>query len=181
MSDTDCRRLSRSTHGIAVFARKLQTAIRLPWLEKLWILFLMPVSGIARAALLVIPFRYLSRCFGMHHQNIPLSVIVPQQQLQMAWRIGRVCELVSRYTPWQSMCLVQAIMAKTLLSLYRIPCVLYFGVAKTPSDPPSGDDDKALKAHAWLMVGPWIITGRGNQQAFTVVSTFVSRSVFNVY
>lgn len=79
--------------------------------------------------------------------------------------------MATKYTPWKSACLVQALIATWLLAYYHIPYVLHLGVARAT---PQGDD---LQAHAWLRVGQWVITGREGHQAFTVVATFVAPSL----
>lgn len=49
---------------------------------------------------------------------------------------------------------------------------LYLGMAKET------DEEKAMSnpllAHAWLQVGPVVVTGREGHRAFTVVATFSS-------
>jgi len=143
--------------------------------EKLWLVMLYPFSGLVRAAILTLPFRLLARHLGQHNQNYELSPLVSEQQRMLAWRIGRVTELVACYTPWESQCLVQAIMARTLLGFYGIPYVMYLG-ARMP-----GDLEETINAHAWVKVGPWIITGRQGHQTYCIVSSFVSPSVLNQY
>ena len=62
-----------------------------------------------------------------------------------------VITAISRYTPWKSLCMVQALTAQTILSIKRIPCTIYLGIAK--------DDQQKLQAHAWLMCGDFVVTG----------------------
>jgi len=73
---------------------------------------------------------------------------------------------VSNYTPWESKCMVQAVSAKWLLKKKNIPSTIYFGIMK---DPEKSDE---LKAHAWLKLGDWVITGRAGHQAFKVVNFY---------
>ena len=48
---------------------------------------------------------------------------------------------------------------------------MHLGVMKS-------DEGKArIKAHAWVRVGRWVISGREGHRAFTVVSTYVSSSL----
>jgi len=155
-----------------IFLRKCISFVRIPFREKIWFLWLFFLSGLIRAALLILPFRFIAPWLGLHHQNYQLASVASGQQRLMAWRIGRITELVASYTPWQSKCLVQAMAAKMLLAHYQIPYVLHLGVTKA-----AGQDLDALKAHAWLSVGPWIITGREGHRAFTIVSTFVAPSI----
>ncbi|GMR00476.1 MAG: hypothetical protein BMS9Abin18_1326 [Zetaproteobacteria bacterium] len=157
-----------------ILLRKCISFVRIPFREKLWLFWLFLLSGLIRACLLVLPFRCIAPWLGLHHQNYQLASVTSEQQKLMAWRIGRITELAASYTPWQSKCLVQAMAAKVLLAHYRIPYVLHLGVTKA-----AGQSFDALKAHAWLSVGPWIITGREGHRAFTIISTFVAPSILN--
>ncbi len=156
----------------SVLLQKTRSALKLPLREQLWFTFLYPLSGFIRLSMLCLPMRVNHRYYGKHYGNYRLSALVSERQRHTAWRIGRICELVSRYTPWESKCLVQAIMAITVLRLYRIPYVLYLGVKPATNS-------EGMKAHAWVGVGAWIVTGREGHRAFAVVSTFVAPEVFS--
>ena len=58
---------------------------------------------------------------------------------------------MSRYTFWESQCLVKAIAAMKMLERRQIESTLYLGTAK--------DENGKLIAHAWLRSGPFYITG----------------------
>ena len=151
-----------------IFAvKKFRSAWRLPLREKLWIVFLYPISGVIRAALIVVPFRVLSRGFGQHRLNRTLSTLVSEPQKLLAWRIGRIVELTARYTPWESKCLVQAVMVRLMCRLYHIPYVLHIGALLTHNK------DEPMKAHAWVKVGPWVVVGGDGHRAFAVVGSWV--------
>lgn len=165
--------------GQAEFFRKIRTAASLPPRDKAWFAMLYPMSGLVRAALLLLPFRRLARFLGVPHGNIQLTPLATPDQVRLAARIGAACALVARYTPWQSLCLVQAVMAKTLLDHYRIPYALYLGVSKPGARAGTQGEVPGLKAHAWVAVGPRVIAGRDGHRAFTVVSTFVSPAILN--
>jgi hypothetical protein len=151
--------------------RKIKTAWRLPQQEKLWILLMYPLSGVIRACILLLPFRWLSRYLGDHKKNLQFSPPASEQQLLLGRRIGRIAELTSRYTPWESKCLVQAMLAKTLLARYGIPYVLYLGAKLT------ADGKKSMIAHAWVQVGDRVITGREGHKTYAIVGSFVSASM----
>lgn len=160
--------------------RKVLTAWHLPWVEKIWLALLYPLSGLARAALLFIPFRRVAPYLGRHHGNVQLSPLATPRQIRLAARIGSVSAIAARFTPWKSRCLVQAIMVKTLLSHYKIPHVIYLGVVKPTgpgtagAEPDGSDRPPPMKAHAWVAVGPKVVAGKAGHQAFTIVSTFAS-------
>ncbi len=148
--------------------RNGQRFARLSRREQVWFVLLFVGCGLARAALLTLPFRRLVPYMGAHAEQGSCPPEVSEDQQRLARRIGRLTALAAQYTPWQSACLVQALVAARLLAYYHIPYVLHLGVAKTT--PPSD----GFQAHAWLRVGPWIVTGREGYQAFTVVGTFVA-------
>ncbi|EAU55005.1 hypothetical protein AL013_02105 [Mariprofundus ferrooxydans] len=149
----------------------------MPGREKCWFCLVWIISGPIRAGLLLLPFRKMAPMLGEHCSNLQLAAVVGDTQRQRAWRIGRITELAASYTPWQSKCLVQACAASILLRYYRIPYVMHLGVARDSED--TDTDGSAMKAHAWLSVGPRIVTGRDGHRAFTIVSTFVSPALLN--
>ncbi len=153
--------------------KKSRTVWRLPVREKCWILFLYPYSGLIRLMILTVPFKWLSYLLGQHYQNHQLSPLVSDSQRLVAWRIGRITELTACYTPWESKCLVQAIMARTLLGFYHIPYIIHLGAKM------SNEINLPMKAHAWVKVGGWVIAGREGHRRFGIVSSFVAPSVID--
>lgn len=81
--------------------------------------------------------------------------------------IGRLIAMTSRYTPWDSNCFPQAVVARLLLGLYGIPYALYFGLRR---DAESGE----LKAHAWVIAGKVAVTGGHSFNGFTVVGCYIA-------
>ena len=79
-------------------------------------------------------------------------------------RISYAIQTMSRYTIWESQCLVQAIAAKKMLERRGIENTLYLGTAK--------DEEGKLIAHAWLRSGSYYLTGAEEMKRFTVVSSF---------
>ena len=153
--------------------RKCRTFLTMRHREKIWFLFLFPLSGLIRAAILTIPFRHVAPYLGRHHQNYQLAALATKNQMQTAWRIGRITELASKFTPWDSKCLVQVVMVRCLLAYYKIPYVIHLGVVKARTGAEPLENGELMKAHAWLAVGQWIVSGREGHKAFTIVSTFV--------
>lgn len=86
--------------------------------------------------------------------------------LHLARMIGGAIRSAVNYTPWESVCLPQAVAAKWMLKRRRIPCTVYLGVMKDDNKP-----DK-LAAHAWIRCGQAILTGAKGHRQYTVVSTF---------
>lgn len=151
--------------------KKLLSFTRLPVREKIWFILFYPLSGIIRAMILTIPYRYLSKFFGEYRRNDQLSVLANETEKMTAWRIGRIAELCSAYTPWESKCLVQATMVRILLGYYGIPYIMHLGATLTK------DLKEPMKAHAWVKVGPWVVSGRDGHKAFGITATYTSRSI----
>ena len=120
------------------------------------------LTGIVRLAILLLPFRWLAPALGKHKQESPM--IEDILKFETARRIGWVVETVSRYTPWESKCLVQAIVGKIMLRKRGIANTLYLGVGK--------DERKSLVAHAWLRCGEKMLTGGQGYRWFTIVGKF---------
>jgi hypothetical protein len=90
-----------------------------------------------------------------------------QYELNIARRISKSIRLISKYTFWESQCLVKAIAAMKMLEKRNIESTLYLGTAK--------DESGKLIAHAWLRSGPYYVTGSEVMSKFTVVGTFAKK------
>ena len=82
-------------------------------------------------------------------------------------RISQAIHIMSRYTFWESQCLVKAIAAMKMLEKRKIESTLYLGTGK--------DEQGAFAAHAWLRSGPYYISGSEGMEKFTVVSKFAKK------
>jgi len=71
-------------------------------------------------------------------------------------------------TPWESVCLGQALAGVAMLRLRGLTATLYLGVAKDESV------TAAITAHAWLRSGEFILTGAGNHKRYTVINVYSS-------
>lgn len=80
--------------------------------------------------------------------------------------ISQAIQIMSKYTFWESECLVKAIAAMKMLEKRNIESTLYLGMAK--------DESGGLIAHAWLRSGPFYISGMEGMERFTVVSKFAN-------
>lgn len=117
--------------------------------------------GVVRLAILCLPFRFLSAVLGKYMQESPVTE--DNGKLLAAKRIGRLIETASRYTPWESKCLVQAIVGKLMLRRRGVANTLYLGTAR---------EGQRLVAHAWLRCGDVIITGGYGCKRFISVGNF---------
>lgn len=78
--------------------------------------------------------------------------------------VSQAVRSMSRYTWWESMCLVQAIAALKMLERRGVSSTLYLGTGK--------DLSGQMIAHAWLRSGKIYLTGYEQMQHFTVVALF---------
>jgi hypothetical protein len=149
-----------------VIKRKLSRFAALPLREKIWCFFALWLLGIARLMVLLLPASVYSRMFGHDMGVLPLSLLVNNDQRLLARRVGNVIAAIANITPWRSLCLEQALAIQFFLRWYRIPSVVYFGVAR--------DDGQTMRAHAWTCVGPVFATGGNSFSQFTVVRNYVA-------
>ncbi|OIK07999.1 lasso peptide biosynthesis B2 protein [Bacillus sp. MUM 13] len=87
-------------------------------------------------------------------------------------RISKAIHIMSRYTFWESQCLVKAIAGMKMLEKRNIESTLYLGTAK--------DEQGDLIAHAWLRSGPFYLTGAEVMERFTVVARFANEPVLKL-
>ena len=123
------------------------------------------MSGLVRLLIVFVPFRRWAPYLSRGKQEAPREQDVAE--LAAAKRIGRMIETVSRHTPWESKCLVQATVGKLMLRRRGINNTLYLGVGKDPKE--------LLIAHAWLKCGGVIITGGHDLERFAAVGSFSDR------
>ncbi len=149
------------------FSRKINTFLRMRLKIKCLFCVNFIFCGIARLSIHCVPLKYLSPHFGELYKNTQLSTIISEQQLQHALQLRRSIQLAAKYTPWDSSCLTQAMVAKFWCQYLNIPYVLYIGFAKDKTKP------KGYAAHAWLTAGPIAITGKYSFSKFHVISSYV--------
>ena len=113
--------------------------------------------ALARAAVVVLPFRLIAPRLGVRRAETPPVAGLPPASRGVAWAVA----VAARRTPWRSECLEQAIAAKTMLRRRGIQSTLYLGVARDP-----------VAAHAWLRVGELNVTGGHDVARYAVVASF---------
>lgn len=118
--------------------------------------------SIAGAANILLPFKVYSQFLGQINSESPKN---PKQvDWQYVDRISKSVRNVSKVSPFQFKCLVQATVGKYFIAQERIESTIYFGVKK--------DESQNLKAHAWLRVGSKIVLGGEVADQYNVVSTY---------
>ena len=142
--------------------RNLKLLIQLPFLRQKMLIEAVVLTGIARFAVLTLPFRWICKVFGSQMASTS-ETSVPSKcyRLQdISWAI----EASSRRVPWNANCLAKAIAGTIMLRRRKAEGTVYFGVLKNESG--------GCEAHAWLRSGDVILTGAGGLKKFAVVSTF---------
>lgn len=141
--------------------RKIRIFISMKWKVK-WLLFeAYFYLGWARL-LKMIPFSKIAPSLGT--QMAETTFIMNTSDKKTLSNISQVLHIMSRYTLWESECLVKAIAGMKMLEKRKIESTLYLGTAK--------DENGELIAHAWLRSGPFYITGSEGMERFTIVNKF---------
>jgi len=141
---------------------------KLPFKEKLLLTEAFVCLLAARLAILVFPFKKIAPGIGIHMKETPPDIHPRLKEILL--QIRRSIRRASKYAPWQSKCLVQAIAGKMMLKRRNIPYTLYLGVTRDVGK--EVEKKNALKAHAWLRSGNIILAGKEGFKKYTVVSTF---------
>ena len=113
--------------------------------------------AVARAAVIFLPFRVVSRWLGVRMGETPAAVETSPRSRDVNWGIGAAACRV----PWRAKCLEQAIAAKMMLRRRGVHSTLYLGVTREP-----------MAAHAWVRVGGWNVTGGQDVSRYAVVASF---------
>lgn len=148
-------------------AHKAVSFSRLSGFERAWFVPVWLLLGFSRMLIRLVSFKRLAPWLGVPRGNDVCVPLLDAAQEKRALQIGRVVRLAARYTPWQSNCFPQAVAARLLLGLYRIPYALYFGLSSARSG-------QKAEAHAWVSAGRVRVTGGDGFGRFAVVGCFVS-------
>lgn len=95
------------------------------------------------------------------------SLCIDFTKYKVLKQVSQSVNIMSKYTFWESMCLVRAIAAMKMLERRNIESTIYFGTAK--------DKSGKLIAHAWLRSGPFYLTGAEEMERFVVVRKFAKK------
>jgi hypothetical protein len=137
---------------------------RRTWIERRLLIEAAALLGVARVLVRWVPFRRLAPGLGQHMQESPATV--PDQAMELARLVGQAVRSAAANTPWQSVCLPQAMVGQWMLQRRNIPATLYLGVRRDAATP------KKFAAHAWLRCGGEILTGAAGREQYTVVGTY---------
>lgn len=144
--------------------RSCRTFLKLDFNIKIRFIKAFIYTGCARAFILFIPFNKLRKRMGKLKEESPDNVDI--NTYSEAKGVSEIVNIISRHTPWESKCLVQALTAQKLLKEKGIYTTLYLGVRK--------DKDNNMLAHAWLRCGEYYVTGGANRHGYAVVAKFTN-------
>jgi len=134
---------------------------------QVWILPVWLLLGLAKIAIYTVSFRRLLPHLGVSTGVAPWVPLLSEESENRARQISEVVRMASRFTPWESNCFPQAIVARMLLGLYGIDYCLFFGVRRAKGA-------ETLDAHAWILAGRVrVVRGWGFQKC-SVVGVIVS-------
>jgi len=157
------------TNYLSFIRRKVKGAAHYSAGELAMVPVALLLLGLARLAILLVPFKHYSRLLGAKQSGAPLPAALENAQSAKARSIGRTVRATAAITPWNAVCLPQAIAAAALLRMARVPYAVYFGLAKDGYDPRKDP----MRAHAWLQAGERIVTGGPLDPEYHVVACFM--------
>lgn len=112
-----------------------------------------------------IPFSKLARSLGQVMEETSYTPNLFDKQTLL--NVSNAIHIMSRYTFWESKCLVKAIAGMKMLERRGVESTLYLGTAK--------DEKGEFVAHAWLRSGTYYISGSEGMEKFTVVGKFAKK------
>jgi len=121
--------------------------------------------AVARIAMAFLPFRRIAAWLGTPGAETPATAT--PEQIHMAQEVGWAISVLARRVPWDGRCLAQALAASGMLRRRGLEGTVSFGASQGKS---SGFD-----AHAWLRLGPCVVTGEPGHQRFKTFTTFARR------
>ncbi|WP_391557583.1 lasso peptide biosynthesis B2 protein [Robertmurraya sp.] len=110
------------------------------------------------------PFGELVPILGLEVDETPSDIQESEKDIR---EISIAIQLASKYTFWESMCLVRALAGLKMLERRKLESTLYLGTSK--------DKNGKLIAHAWLRCGRIYISGQETMNDFTVVGKFAKK------
>jgi hypothetical protein len=153
--------------NLSILVRKVRSFTKIKGCDKRILLEALFFTAISRMVILTISFRRYSKYIGVYSKETPTEIGISDYKLikKVRWAI----DIVSRNTPWESKCLVQAMAAMRMLKRRNICSTLYLGVCR--------DVNYGMKAHAWLRCGQFYITGGYNRNEFKEVAKFANENL----
>ncbi|MBS4209172.1 lasso peptide biosynthesis B2 protein [Bacillus sp. FJAT-50079] len=113
-----------------------------------------------------VPFSKVAPLLGEHMYETPHHYNSKGNNERVK-NISHAIHIMSKYTLWESQCLVKAMAGMKMLERRGIDSTLYLGTGR--------DDAGQMIAHAWLRSGPYYISGAEGMEKFTIVSMFAKK------
>lgn len=136
--------------------------IKLSFKKKLLFIEAYFLLGYWRLMILKKPFLSIADSLGVQNIETPLSC--EGVDFKTVQQVKSAIRAMSKYTFWESKCLVQAYTAKTMLRKRKQKTTVFLGVAK--------NENGEMIAHAWVRCGTVYVTGGIGREKFTVTSIF---------
>lgn len=114
-------------------------------------------------------FSHIVNKLGVPGEESPLTI--SKENLKTIKKVSSAIHIASKYTIWESKCLVRAIAVIKMLERRKIDSTLYLGTAMNP--------EGKLIAHAWIRSGSYYITGAEEMNKFTVVGKFARHVIIH--
>ncbi|WNB92450.1 lasso peptide biosynthesis B2 protein [Bacillus sp. NEB1478] len=147
-------RLIKKIRNYYLFNREMKILLIEAYLYLMWARFMKKM-----------PFVKVSSNLGSYMEET--STEVEEYNRSILKKVSQAIHIMSRYTFWESQCMVKAIAGMKMLNRRKIESTIYFG---------TGRDEKGnLIAHAWLRSGPFYISGAEGMSRFTVVGKFANK------
>jgi len=123
--------------------------------------------GGARLVVAVLPFRFIRALLGERRAStsgaVAGEISLAGHCHARATGIATLVTVAAAHCPWRADCYPQALTARTMLTMSRIPHSVSFGLRR---------DNGRLCAHAWVRAGDVLVTG-ATEDAYTEVARFV--------
>jgi hypothetical protein len=110
------------------------------------------------------PFNKVAPKLGIYMEDT--STVNDVTKIAILNNITFSLHIMSKYTFWESECLVKAIAGMKMLNRRHLSSTLYLGTAI--------DKNGKLIAHAWLRSGSYYVTGKEEMNNFTIVGKFAN-------
>lgn len=150
-------KLIKNLERISIYVKRF---LGFSFKEQLLCIKILCLAGFFRLVILVVPFKKIA-------QNLSKTIKVSnyKDNQQMIYRIGQIIGSVCRHTPWDSKCLVQALICKTICRQHKVVNTLYLGVNR--------DNVGQLLAHAWVTdADKRILVGGKFSKSFKIIATY---------
>ena len=151
------------------FIKGLKKLFKYPIKDQIMAIRIFAYTGVARFAMLKIPFKILKKYMGVYKEESEQEI--DKESFLYIKKVRNLICSVSKYTPWESKCLVQALVAQKLLKEKGLRTTLYLGVGL--NEITQGEDTKEnnMLAHSWIRCGNLYVTG-GDGHDFATVAKF---------